>query len=941
MEDDIDIPGVIYIHTPAGLTTKYKDQTAKKDPRWVEKSITFIPENNSYEINSHLQRRGVTIKEGELYVNDLEEPAIRKQDILDILAKSTNGDVFLTATKKFCSTCHTTMYWKTCHTSMPLHKGNLQSNASIHQLITDESHSLINLVLTYDQSSTVSSELVDDLFIIKDNSEMAGRHEIRLKNNSGHSVIIKRVVVDNSEVADSLFTETNGQVAGHMITYDFGEECIHPTESSLHCIELLVKAKVTSSDHKITIITSRNGVEQKVPKQLSVFKLYNNRSYDTETNPRISNDWITNNQEISESVGLNHSSYICKNVMESDIRLQKLIFELNVGLERVAQGHQMNVSYAALKLYQDLKEPLNRNNFLYNSTVFTLSEMYHYMQTQTTTNTEVVGVTPTDSGDMIAVDVNFKDAGKMNIQVGDQILIKPFPADQPEIVLIGELDCKEPKRLLIKLAVCNLVKANSIIAICTKIRKQPFLVTLHSLQIMRDNLAIHNSVLKYLLPLPGDVKTPKVYPEIDCPNKKLNAEQVTTFQKIANLVPGDPGLCLRGAAGTGKTNVIAEAVYKDVSDGYIVLIVCPTNNGMNDVQERVTKRLADLNVKIVKLGSKNTPVTDFCYMNCTEELTNGQRGHKTPTSGKVLGGTVIITTLHNSIRLNCILHHNARKDKIVQRMYIDEASYPLLTTLIIPLVSQLRAGNSEFKLVLIGDENQIQLTPRSLLSRECNAEANDILSRSIRSETYNKNVNPQMSHFLTDNYRNPKLITEEMNLLCYRRLRCHSELEGNISFYHVDTSYNNVRDFSRYSIPESELTLEIAGRYRNEKVACIAYYASHRSITFIEAYNNQIYGPSFSTCETVQGQECDHAIVALCCHKPNNTWHNDRKRLNVCLSRGKKSVSFITNLFNLSRTTLFKPLMKRAMARGQILVDERMLSILRANLRIEEKAVSK
>ena len=938
MEDDINIPSVLYLHTPKGVASKYKDRAMKKDPDWVKRSITYWSETETFEISLYLQQQGVTIKEGELYLRDLEEPVILKEDIKDMLAKITDGKMFLNLYKRLCSTCHVIFYYKNSHHSMPLHQ-NSHATSSF-QRIPGTATSNFNLVMRYMEGSSITSEPVNDHLTIKDNSDTAQTHQIRLKNISNKTITIRRIVVNNSQVSDSLFTEKNGIKTGHMITYKL-QVPVTSGEISKEYIELFVKNKVNSADHKVTIITEdEKGKEYKETKTISIFKLYENRDYDSNMSTRVYQDWKTGNSEDSETTQLNHKSYICANDRTHNTHYQKLINELNIGLIK-AEGEikDLKASPEALQLFNLLNVPLNRNNFLFNTTMLTLAEMYHYLQSQICMEAKVLSIVPTETGDLIKVNINYKDAGKTNIQVGDQILIKPKPKDCPEVVLVGDLDCKEATCIQVKMRGSKDFEVNQTVAISTKIRTQPYLVLLHSLQVMEKDQATHTRVLNYLLP--ATVKTPKEYPKIDCPNKKFNPGQTTAFQKIDNHLPGDPGFCLRGPAGTGKTNTFSENVVKDVEDGKTVLIVCPTNNGLNDIQERVVTKFADKNISIVKLGSKNTPVTNFCNTHCIEELTHGQRGHKMPGARKIKGARIVISTIHNCIRLRCLILDGALYDKCFDIIYIDEAGYALLSTLIIPLVTQIRSGNPEFKLIFIGDEKQIRLTPRSMLGRVCATDDCDILSRSTKSLIYDEQVNPQISHFLTDNYRNPRLVIKELNSLCYDNLNCHSDIEGKIVFYHIDTSYGNVKDVSRYSIPEIQQTLEIASLHKGERVSCISYYASNRSVTFIEAYNKRIFGPSFSTCETVQGQECDHAIIALCCPKNNNLWHNNPNRLNVCLSRGKKTVSFITNLFHLSRTTLFKPLMRRAMFRGQIEADERTLDILRVNLRTDELVETK
>ena len=102
-------------------------------------------------------------------------------------------------------------------------------------------------------------------------------------------------------------------------------------------------------------------------------------------------------------------------------------------------------------------------------------------------------------------------------------------------------------------------------------------------------------------------------------------------------------------------------------------------------------------------------------------------------------------------------------DKYVSIIFVAEAAFSASITAMTPIVSQLHNNACKIRVVFLGDNKQMNYTPRSEVGQArvgC-----DILTRLLEDPHYTKGSGVHIQ--LKNNYRNPTLAVKVMNSLLY------------------------------------------------------------------------------------------------------------------------------------------------------------------------------
>ena len=398
----------------------------------------------------------------------------------------------------------------------------------------------------------------------------------------------------------------------------------------------------------------------------------------------------------------------------------------------------------------------------------------------------------------------------------------------------------------------------------------------------------------------------------------MSPEQEEATNKITNHRAGLPFL-LSGAAGCGKSFVLIRAILKllnDHEDG-IILVINPTNAGLNSLCSRITAALENRytgGYSLLKLSGPSQPRGPDCNDNCTIE--NNQ--HVYPSGEYIVKHRVIGCTPTVSLRL---AHNPEFKTKRVIAIFFDEVSFTMETDVLTAIGSHLKPNETPPRIILAGDEHQLTYQPRSCINFR-HGFGVSTMKRLAQSTLYASSSD--LSHQLSLTLRNPPSFVRLMNLLEYKgSVRSAVEsYNGKIVVMNTNGLTSKLsNDTSRINLVEAMTSLSIATKLKldnpQESVIIICMYLSQKTILgLLQEDRNPDDKISCLTAESVQGSESDTVILTASVRNDINQnrreWSADKKRVCMCLSRAKRTLIIVGNVLNLHNYPAYRYILQEA-----------------------------
>jgi len=422
--------------------------------------------------------------------------------------------------------------------------------------------------------------------------------------------------------------------------------------------------------------------------------------------------------------------------------------------------------------------------------------------------------------------------------------------------------------------------------------------------------------------------------EIDLFNNQLKND-ISQYNALLTCLQEKNFFMIQGPPGTGKTTVIRELIYQTIKRNpeARVLIVSQANVAVDNV----IRGLSDMNIStnsVIRCGRSEKIQPDIVkysyekkyndYLNKLSQRTleNGPIADLSNRWQKIIGqknheieiGELIIGS-HSIIGATCIGLGQKKIgiDKIeFDIVIIDESAKALAPELIMPVIKAK-------KLIMIGDHKQLPPVINPVLYDEEKIE--------IDNRKYCKNVLFQQSLFerlfslcpetnktsLNIQYRMPKLIGDLINQVFYNNALKNGEntlykspIFFNSSINLIDMSlehryHENDSCGSPYNDYEADYVIDLLKRIRSKDSACkIAVITPYKGQKYnikkrfindpkCNSYQNII----IDTIDSFQGDESNIVIFCTTRSRKKTLFFQDKKRLNVALSRAQNELIII------------------------------------------------
>ncbi len=921
-------PPSIFIYTttsdpPENLKNDYQE-TGIKISQGKNKDFNVTPHRN---ISSKIFAR-----DDKLFYNEV---FITSKSLLTQLMEK-NNKFFSTHKIKWCSGCQEYTYnWKE-HKKEQRHTTILERLEPFQhskRTKTDPKCRIIEITSSHDLHTSHDGERK----IMYINEEKESIISIHLKNSTSRKIYVRNSCGSNKN--KGYITFVGGEQLGDFEIYNH-EEVLYPNQTSTKAINIWTYNTCASSDLELeTIIQELDSMKTKRLSQvITVYKNYWNVFYNSNISPKaeiwkhIKNVQFNDVEEENSSVGKITKSSLLKPQWATKFKHMEFKLEQS-------QTHKTTLILTPdeSNTLETIRQETNKLNFLAKMIFIILAELSFYFNNQNTTDGKVTKIVKSknESKERLHINVKKITTAALYLKTGDRALIMV----KDVLVLPAKIAQIDSEEMVLIIQDLNLVQQDDLVRISPTLRIQPYTIVLNVLEELQAKKHFQEVASKLFTPT-----------EEDCPpvtlddtketcvfeNTQLDDNQKTAVLKTLQApVPG-PASIIIGPPGTGKTTTIIEFICQETKRGKKILVVCPTNQAVCTLHHKLANMdfFKIQNKKILKFSTPSMKVSSHCYRLCTSVLIDGNTKHTFPSVDKIKSADIVLSTLTSSHRLGHIKDSNTTYCKEFNVVVCDEASFSSEASILIPITSQIVNGNRNLKLVLVGDPKQIRQHPRSLTAKE--APKVDIISRLMSSPVYKSN--PHLHHRLTENYRNAVSICQTLKQLVYgKEMTAKATYEGSIKLYHAETAYQDMKNYSKNSIPELEKIIQIFKEVEENKVlpTVLTYYSAQAHVTLAEAKRRRFrnfHQVRSSTAESIQGNESDEIIITLCLPRGNNEWQNDPNRTNVLFSRAKYNVYVVGDTFEMCESTTFRPILQRALQQGEVHAEPFILSKLKKKL---------
>lgn len=936
-------PKSVYLYSSEGKTSARSENIRNKFPNWEESAVEVYIDNLK-ELKVKVNEKAkydFCVREGIALNNHIIVNKKGLQDMLDKYENQKGQSLFFKIDMEHCRACMVPVYHRTSHRELDTHHKNKKylqlpklnygsydvgiNVLSITQIQTQETEMDTNC--PNDPGIIVNRHGVTSLVIEKPEESFT---DIHLCNISDKPVKLTKVIVDNAAYGNIYVTDKNGEKVGTNTVFDLkqpellvksspneqpssGPKQVPPPNRMSKAIQIYCSKETSSQDITIDVFYLESGLEKTTKVIFQVKKNYSFREFNIETTKRdyskfkhdktaIDADFEPYNKK-SESI---NEEFLGKNWYLS---YEYLDFALDKDNENSLVGKPKEI-------LECLKEKTTSKNYVEKIIHHTKCELLNYYENQFSSRAPVIEIERNNVGDTLTLDTQILTASRMGLKPGDKLLVLL----DNTVCKQGIIEIIDTDVLKVQMSDTNFVETGDCVGISNTIRTQPFHILLRCLSALKDN-RIKEAVDRFFTPEEFEQPTVKELDkgDINFVNKNMDENQKDVVINILRLPDGSVYI-LFGPPGTGKTTTGIEVVIQEYLRGTTILIVAPTNSAANNFYILLKKTEALKDAKIVKFVSSNCPVTQDCHTYCAENLNETQTAHLFPKQSVLRDSNIVVSTTYTSIRLFNLKDGENTWNKKVDLIVADETPFGNEANLLMPIMSQVLAGNTKFRLVTMGDPQQIKMTSRSVAGRL--SDERDFMTRLEESDLYKGN--PSLVAHLTKNFRNGEQIVHPINLMSYTHNPQTPTLgvTGKISFHHAETSYSDIANVSKYSIPETlkvlDIVLEKRLSKRPGKVIISTYYRGNCDVIGIEAKSRRQFGVKYSTAEGLQGLECKDIVISTCMPTVNNKWHNNANRLNVMMTRATDNIIIVGDLFKLSQNRLYRPLLMTSLTEENV-----------------------
>ena len=800
-----------------------------------------------------------------------------------------------------CNICGDEVYWRTFHKDTGHHR---HAKWISQVLETDMRTDCLELVI-----SGFSNEVIKGQHLkIQNKDPDLNEITIQLYNSTQEPIIINQVYIDREYLGNSILSSTNKECTRLYADLEATTvwETLEPDCVSNHSMTLAFDAKPFSSNYSIFALVQTNGLNYVTELKFSLYNIHGQEHFSTDIHDKFSPEWKHKRfTEIEET--LNDADYL-ERYPTIDSEISRALFRAEESEKNKHIKLPFNREVKALK--ELLSRETNEDNYEEKFFYITLLEHHHKLQSQIYTNAVVKKV----DNDKVCLRVQLINSDKLGVKNRDRLLMKLD--DSPEKTFTGFVKHLDTDYMEVALAEnTEDIQMDARCRISTTVRNQPTLISFSNLALIKKDDNLKQALFRYLFPT--EFKEPIQQQVVQV--EGLNEQQNSALNKMLNMQPSSPPFLLSGPAGSGKSKVLVEFITIEASQGKSILVTAPTNGAVNDLFAKLKSHDPLNKFNILKLSSSVALVEKTCETFCS--LNEDNTSHIYPQAEAILNANIIICTLQCSVRMSNLRVSSGPTSKVFQTLVVDEAAYPLDITLATPLITNIRNGQSDFKVILAGDDCQLSFVPRSVLAQ--NARLQNTMTRLSEREVYRQHCG--LYEMLNLNYRCPKAVVVLVNKLVYKgRLVANSQETGLLRAVHIDSSFDEVTDPSAHSIPEALESIKQAFELRHKyggSVVVICFYKNMCSVIKTLAKRLNCFFIKVSTGETIQGAECDHVIMTTCVRTVPSPWHESYERMNVMVSRTKQTVTVIGNLSRLSKLGPFQVYLKKTLETGEVIAS--------------------
>ena len=835
-----------------------------------------------------------TDENGNLFYNE-DTLVINKSELKRIYQTNKDKEIkTFPQTLKLCKACHCYYYNNNSHRDEK-HRINSKYLCDLShmkkKLTTDVKLEVLHPITNH----TEYAYYQENKLIIHSEGKEPRQVRMKLKNCTSKTIGINKAIADNSR--NGYIHWAGGLQQANLQIYEFNEE-IAPETTSTQTILINLPGEIEASkDLTIKIKTMSNEFHDL---DIVVFNNYLENDTEIQLEKRLNSQWKyeKDKENFKEDLNTKESYRPINNLFESlsiYTTLQNRYKDMsNKPLHLILSNLPTDIR----RIVQILSEDVTRENYRERFTHFIKIELVHYLSELGTIKTVIVTISIVGLKTNLTLDLSLQSLNQLNIKMNEIILIKTNNE-----IYEGRVTLSEIHQTTVEVnAILNLSPKTSV-QITSPIRITPFTHMMSAIEATKD-LSVGLATKNYMFP--NVIRTKPCNVQVKVEDTTLDECQVEAVNKIANLAPGDV-FTLQGPPGTGKSRTIVEVINQACKRGESTLLVCQTNLSTCDMFGRLKKSLKD--VKITKILSTSAKVEKVCERFCSENLRDGDMRHALPKSEDVYNSQIVICTTTNSHRINNLKGFNDQTsegfNKTFQNILIDEAAYASEPNLMIPIVRNITGGESNFKLILVGDPLQLNQNPRSAIFRDI--KQTDIMTRvNVFLKKYSTN-----HHTLTNNYRNSVVICDLLNKLFYNdKLICKNQERGTITLVHAETSKSAMNSQSKVSTPEASATMRFVKLRGNENFKILSYYSAQRVKIMEQAKKQSCRNINVTTVEAVQGLEGENIIINTTIPALNNPWQCSEKRLNVIISRSQKNLIVVGNIMDLCSHSLYKKIVE-------------------------------
>ena len=903
------LPEAIYITT----------ETARKPPsvtnlEYLKTTIHLKPTEDDIIINPPKEIiNNIKIKDNNLMFDNIV--LIDLTDLKHQVLKTPN--LFTCFKLVWCQNCQEYCY------NFRLHKKTSSHKEIMAQLVlfknkkpmkTDQNCRIIDVLVQANDVQNITNGTRKIVYINAPNQVTS---DVHFMNTTSRELKILSCCGVNKDKGIIFFT--GGKELGDYMLYEH-EETIPPNEVSKLKIWITSENQCASSDLvlEIIIFDPSNNSTERITQTLTIYRNYHGTFYNGYVTIRDSQIWNKNVKFDDEHVnsdnpfGTSKTSLLTKGW---NTLYKYLEFTLQ---QNEIHGTKIDLPQNAREVLEVISQETSNANFATKMVHLTLCELSHHFENQYTCKGKATTIVRHHDKEEISVDIKNVTSALLYLKPGDRALLMI----QDYLILPAIVEVTDSEEIVVTIKDCNIIQEDDEIHISPSKRIQPFTIQLSCLEQLMSETKYIEAAGKYFAPTdftpPTPVETCETY---EFNNLLLDEKQKEIVIKTLEATPGPPQIVV-GPPGTGKTTTLLEYVCQEVKKKKKVLLVCPTNQAVCSLQNKLMNLdfIKSKKVKVTKFSTPSMKVFQSCFTHCSSVLTEGNTRHTFPKNQDILESDIVLSTLTSSNRLGCLKNQKNLCWKEFDVIVYDEGAFCTEGSILIPLTTQIVHGNIRVKVVIFGDPQQIKQVPRSRTAKLAPDE--DIMTRLLKNPVYL--ANPNLHHQLSVNYRNSKIITRTLKSLVYgESMTSQVDYEGEILFYHCESSFSDIQGNSKNSLPEAKKCFEVFQERKRDNVIplILTYYSAQCHVVLAEAKHQKFQGfhqIKCMTAESIQGNESDEVIITMTLPAGNNSWQNDVNRSNVLISRARVRVHIVADLFKVADSTTFRRVLHEAIGKNKI-----------------------